>query len=71
MDGGRGQLSAALQSAFWQKQHEHSKAPEIIDSFGEDARAASTRILQRRQELPRELEEALPQLLDCLNGHPE
>lgn len=63
-----GQLSAALQSAFWQAQHDHAKAPEIIDCFGEDARVAGSRLVELGDDLPREFEQALPQLLNCLDA---
>lgn len=61
-----GQLSAALQSAFWQAHPEHPVAERIILAFGEEARAAGERVLERKQGLSPEFEEALPQLLGCL-----
>jgi tRNA(Arg) A34 adenosine deaminase TadA len=62
-----GQLSAALQSAFWQEHSDHPKAAEIISCFGEDAQAAGSRVREHRQALPREFQEALPQLLASLS----
>jgi tRNA(Arg) A34 adenosine deaminase TadA len=61
-----GRLSAALQSAFWQEHSERPTAPQIIEAFGEEARVAGARVIERKDALPAELEDALPQVLDCL-----
>jgi tRNA(Arg) A34 adenosine deaminase TadA len=58
-------LSAALQSAFWQAHPEHTRADEIVEAFGEEARVAGARVLVLDRAEPG-LEEALPHLLDCL-----
>jgi tRNA(Arg) A34 adenosine deaminase TadA len=59
-----GQLSAALQSAFWQAHREHPRAEEILEVFGEDARQSGERM--SAIEGSARLQEALPLLLDCL-----
>jgi len=64
LGGWRGQLSAALQSAFWQAHPTHVRAAEIIDMFGDEARRAGGRVLEL-DGAPRRLEAALPRLLDC------
>ena len=61
-----GQLSAALQSAFWQERSDRPRAPEIVAAFGEGARVAGRRINERKHSLPAEFEDALPQLVDAL-----
>ena len=61
-----GRLSAALQSAFWQEHSERPSAVEIIEAFGEEARAAGRRIVERGATLPAEFEDALPHLVDAL-----
>ena len=61
------EVSAALQSAFWQEHPEHPVAGKIITAFGEDARAAGSRVLERKETLSCEFEGALPQLLICLS----
>jgi tRNA(Arg) A34 adenosine deaminase TadA len=63
-----GQLSAALQSAFWQAHSDSAVAPQIIDAFGEDARVAGGRVIERKDALPAEFEDALPHLVNCLNA---
>jgi len=59
-------LSAALQSAFWQEHSERRNAPQIIAAFGEEARVAGGRVIERKDALPAEFEDAFPQLVDCL-----
>ena len=61
-----GKVSAALQSAFWQANYERPRAPEIIAAFGEEARAAGARVIERKDAIPAEFEDALPHLVDCL-----
>lgn len=61
-----GRLSVALQSAFWQEHPERPVAPEITAAFGEDARAAGRRIIERKDDLPPEFADALPQLVGAL-----
>jgi tRNA(Arg) A34 adenosine deaminase TadA len=63
--GWPGRLSAALQSAFWLAHLEHRRAGEILEEFGEDSRRAGGRLLELEGASAR-LEDALPQLLDCL-----
>jgi tRNA(Arg) A34 adenosine deaminase TadA len=65
LGGWAGRLSAALQSAFWLAHLEHPRAELILESFGEEPRRAGERILDLDGAAPR-LEDALPQLLDCL-----
>jgi tRNA(Arg) A34 adenosine deaminase TadA len=65
LGGWPGRLSAALQSAFWLAHPEHSRADEILDAFGEESRCAGGRVLELDGGVPR-VEDALPQLLDCL-----
>lgn len=65
LGGWPGQLSAALQSAFWQAHPEHRRAAEIVELFGSEARDAGERVLELDGFPPR-LDEALPRLLDCL-----
>jgi tRNA(Arg) A34 adenosine deaminase TadA len=61
-----GRLSAALQSAFWQEHSERPGAARIIAGFGEEARVAGRRIIERKDALPPEFDDALPQLVDAL-----
>lgn len=65
LGGWTGQLSAALQSAFWLAHLEHPRAHEILEAFGEESRRAGERVLDLDGAGPR-LEDALPQLLDSL-----
>ena len=65
LGGWPGQLSAALQSAFWQAHPEHRRAAEIVEAFGDDPRRAGARVLALDGMAPR-LEQALPRLLACL-----
>ena len=65
LGGWPGQLSAALQSAFWQAHRELRRANEIVEAFGDDARCAGERVLELDGAAPR-FEEALLRLLDCL-----
>jgi tRNA(adenine34) deaminase len=65
LGGWPGQLSAALQSAFWQAHRELRRADEIVGAFGDGARCAGERLLELDGAAPR-IEEALPRLLDCL-----
>jgi tRNA(Arg) A34 adenosine deaminase TadA len=60
-----GQLSAALQSAFWQVHREHRRSAEIVEMFGAAAKRAGARVLGL-DGIPSRLDEALPRLLDCL-----
>jgi tRNA(Arg) A34 adenosine deaminase TadA len=62
-----GKLSAALQSAFWQAHSDRANAPQIIEAFGEEARVAGGRVIERRDDLPAEFEYALTHLVDCLD----
>lgn len=66
LGGWPSRLSAALQSAFWQTHPDHRRSAEIIDAFGEDARSAGAR-LRAIADHPIGIEEALPQLLGCLD----
>jgi tRNA(Arg) A34 adenosine deaminase TadA len=65
LGGWPGQLSAALQSAFWQAHPEHARSAEIVELFGDEARRAGARVLALDGPA-RRLGEALPHLLDCL-----
>jgi tRNA(Arg) A34 adenosine deaminase TadA len=65
LGGWPGRLSAALQSAFWLAHPEHPRADLILETFGEESRHAGRRVLDLDGAEPR-LEDALPQLLDCL-----
>lgn len=65
LGGWVGRLSAAWQSAFWLAHAEHPRADVILDTFGEESLRAGERVLELDGATPR-LEEALPQLLDCL-----
>jgi tRNA(Arg) A34 adenosine deaminase TadA len=65
-----GQLSAALQSAFWQEHFERLRARQIIEAFGEEARAAGRRIVERKDALPARFDDALPHLVDALQSAP-
>lgn len=65
LGGWPGQLSAALQSAFWQARPEHHRAAEIVDAFGDQSRRAGERVLELDGSASR-LEDALPRLLACL-----
>jgi len=65
LGGWPARLSAALQSAFWQARPDHPRAAEIVEAFGDEARRAGERVLEFDGTAAR-LEEALPQLLDCL-----
>jgi tRNA(Arg) A34 adenosine deaminase TadA len=65
LGGWPGQLSAALQSAFWQAQPDHPRSAEIVAAFGDYARSAGARLLEL-DGTAAPLEEALPGLLDCL-----
>ena len=65
LGGWPGQLSAALQSAFWLAHLEHPRAEMILECFGEESRRAGERVLELDGAAPR-LEDALPHLLDCL-----
>jgi tRNA(Arg) A34 adenosine deaminase TadA len=60
-----GQLSAALQSAFWQVHREHRRSAEIVEMFGAAAKRAGARVLGL-DGIPSRLDEALPRLLECL-----
>jgi tRNA(Arg) A34 adenosine deaminase TadA len=60
-----GQLSAALQSAFWQVHPEHRRSAEIVEMFGAEAKRAGARVLGL-DGIPSRLDEALPRLLECL-----
>jgi tRNA(Arg) A34 adenosine deaminase TadA len=60
-----GQLSAALQSAFWQAHPEHRRSAEIVELFGVEAERAGAQLLGL-DSIPSRLDEALPRLLDCL-----
>ncbi|HZD88110.1 MAG TPA: nucleoside deaminase [Gaiellaceae bacterium] len=65
--GWPGRLSSALQSAFWQRHSDHPRAAEIVDGFGEEARAAGKRLLAlESRALAARFQDALPQLLACL-----
>lgn len=66
LGGWPGLLSAALQSAFWLRHSDHRRAAEIIAAFGEEARQVAERLLALRNTTPHEFDEALPQLLACL-----
>jgi tRNA(Arg) A34 adenosine deaminase TadA len=65
LGGWPGGLSAALQSAFWLAHREHPRAELILETFGQESRRAGARVLDLDGAAPR-LEDALPQLLDCL-----
>lgn len=65
LGGWPGELSAALQSAFWQARPEHPRSAEIVAAFGAAARSAGERVLEL-DGAARRLEEALPRLLGCL-----
>jgi tRNA(Arg) A34 adenosine deaminase TadA len=65
LGGWAGQLSAALQSAFWLAHLDERRADEIVEDFGEESRRAGERVLALDSAAPR-LEDALPRLLDCL-----
>jgi tRNA(Arg) A34 adenosine deaminase TadA len=65
LGGWPGRLSAALQSAFWVVRPEHFRSAEIVEAYGEEARAAGERVLVL-DGAAGSLEEALPLLLDCL-----
>ena len=65
LGGWVGRLSAALQSAFWLAHPEHRRAGEILDSFGDEARRAGGRV-RELDGAATCLQDALPQLLDCL-----
>lgn len=65
LGGWPGRLSAALQGAFWLSRPEHPRAAEIVEAFGEEARAAGAKV-RALEGLPSRLEAALPHLLDCL-----
>jgi tRNA(Arg) A34 adenosine deaminase TadA len=65
LGGWPGQLSAALQGAFWLAHPENRRAAEILDAFGGDSRRAGERVLELDGAATR-LEDTLPQLLDCL-----
>jgi tRNA(Arg) A34 adenosine deaminase TadA len=64
LGGWVGQLSAALQSAFWLAHRERRRADDILEAFGDDARRAGERV--RVVDGSAGLEESLPRLLDCL-----
>jgi tRNA(Arg) A34 adenosine deaminase TadA len=64
LGGWVGQLSAALQSAFWLAHREHRRAEEILVLFGDDARRSGERV--RAVDGCAGLEETLPLLLGCL-----
>lgn len=66
LGGWPGELSAALQSAFWQARPEHPRSAEIVAAFGAAARSAGERVLELDGAAPPRLEEALPRLLGCL-----
>ena len=66
LGGWAGRLSAALQSAFWLAHLEHRRADEIVEAFGDEPRRAGERVLALDGVAPARLEDALPQLLDCL-----
>ncbi|MGH3026412.1 MAG: nucleoside deaminase [Gaiellaceae bacterium] len=63
--GWLGHLSSALQSAFWQRHHDHPRADEIVEAFGESARASGERVLALEHP-PRGVEDALQRLFTCL-----
>jgi tRNA(Arg) A34 adenosine deaminase TadA len=65
LGGWPGQLSAALQSAFWQARPEHPRSAEIVTAFGGEAERAGQRV-RALDGTAAGLEEALPRLLDCL-----
>src|SRR6201987_4269741 len=65
LGGWAGELSAALQSAFWQSHRELRRADEIVEAFGDDARRAGVRVLELDGTAPL-LDEALARLLACL-----
>jgi tRNA(adenine34) deaminase len=65
LGGWPGELSAALQSAFWQAQPEHPRSAEIVAAFGGEAQSAGQRLLEL-DGTAAPLEETLPGLLDCL-----
>ncbi len=65
LGGWPGNLSAALQSAFWQAHPEHRRSAEIVELFGEEAERAGAQVLELDGG-PSRLDEALPRLLDCL-----
>jgi tRNA(Arg) A34 adenosine deaminase TadA len=65
LGGWPGQLSAALQSAFWHAQPDHPRSAEIVTAFGGEAERAGTRVLAL-DGAGTQLEGALPRLLDCL-----
>ena len=65
LGGWPGRLSAALQSAFWLAHIEQRRADEILEAFGDESRRAGARVLDLDGAATR-LEDALPQLLDCL-----
>jgi len=64
LGGWPGQLSAAMQSAFWQAHPERLRA-DIVETFGAEAQRAGARLLDLDGRTPR-FEDALPRLLDCL-----
>lgn len=64
LGGWVGDLSAALQCAFWLAHPEHRRAGEIVEAFGDEARRAGERAL-KLDGAAAGLENALPQLLDC------
>jgi tRNA(Arg) A34 adenosine deaminase TadA len=66
LGGWLGELSAALQSAFWQAQPKHPRSADIVAAFGDAAQAAGERVLELDGAAPRPLAEALPGLLGCL-----
>jgi hypothetical protein len=61
-----GRLSAALQSAFWLRHSDHPRAAEISAAFGEEARQVAERLLAPTDRTPHEFDQALPQVLACL-----
>jgi tRNA(Arg) A34 adenosine deaminase TadA len=63
--GWPGELSAALQSAFWLAKPAHPRRDEIVDAFGDGARSAGERVRALGRSVG-SFEETLPRLLDCL-----
>ena len=66
LGGWPGRLSAALQSAFWQRHSDYPRAEEICTAFGKEAEAGR-RLLALKEDQTRDLQDALPRLLACLD----
>jgi len=67
LDGWPGQLSAALQSAFWLTHRELPRADEILDAFGRQSSKAGARV-RALDGVRSPFVDVLPLLLDCVLG---